>query len=239
MAIRSNQAPSSPLAFDDLTTAQAIGPGKAYASQGRRDDAAGIPLSSLDRETSKLLPAKKRSHHVWVQGKLAPVRSVSIANLRGAAATATTPPPLPDNNPVLLVASPCVTERGPSPARSPGRFDRGVGASVDNNEKRRRSLDDGGAESDASENERIVTARDTQLRGYGIGGAGNIRATTDGRDPWAQPPLELPQRHERVPGAVHPRRRHPADHPARPVATTTEQQEQEQGRESEMIEIGL
>lgn len=177
MAIRSNQAPSSPLAFDDLTTAQAISPGKAYASQGRRDDAAGgIPLSSLDRETSKLLPAKKRSHHVWVQGKLAPVRSVSIANLRGAAATATTPPPLPDNNPVLLVAPPYVTERVPSPARSPGRFDRGVGASVDNNEQRRRSLDDGGAESDASENERVVTARDTQLRGYGIGGAGNIRA---------------------------------------------------------------
>ncbi|KAK0649641.1 hypothetical protein B0T16DRAFT_410494 [Cercophora newfieldiana] len=47
---------------------------------------------------------------------------------------------------------------------------------------RRRSLDDSGVEEDGTETEeevREVAVRDRQLRGYGIGGAGNIRRATD------------------------------------------------------------
>ncbi|OTB12493.1 hypothetical protein K445DRAFT_182649 [Daldinia sp. EC12] len=80
-----------------------------------------ISLFDLDPETSRLLPAQERPQHcVRVQGRLAPVRSVSVANPRSISQTG---------------------------------FDAAVGSDI--------------------------RERDAQLRGYGIGGRGNIRRPTD------------------------------------------------------------
>ncbi|KAH7327786.1 hypothetical protein B0I35DRAFT_415750 [Stachybotrys elegans] len=157
MASRTQGAsPVTPL-FDDLSTILPILPKKAYPRS--RDDS-DIALSSLDPDTSRLLPSRRRRHRVWVQGKLAPVTSVSVTNLRVPSAPST---PVPH--------TPSLGSRGPSPAR----FDRGVAGIVD----RPRSAVEDRAGSDESEDERDTLARDTQLRGYGIGGAGNIRRATD------------------------------------------------------------
>ncbi|KAI8965519.1 hypothetical protein F5Y11DRAFT_344395 [Daldinia sp. FL1419] len=49
------------------------------------DDDKTIALPDLDPETSRLLPVQERPRHcVRIQGRLAPVRSVSVANLRSA-----------------------------------------------------------------------------------------------------------------------------------------------------------
>ncbi|RYP78989.1 hypothetical protein DL770_006784 [Monosporascus sp. CRB-9-2] len=102
-----------------------------------------VLLSALDHDTGMLLPRKARQHRVRVQGKVALVRSVSVADLKFAG--------------------------HPSPRTLDGlRFDSGVGGSA----RTRRSLDDG------SETDGDVSERDTQFRGYGIGGAGNIRKPT-------------------------------------------------------------
>ncbi|KAI1207523.1 uncharacterized protein F4807DRAFT_434909 [Annulohypoxylon truncatum] len=118
----------------------------------RRDGVSGteVGLSDLDPDTSRLLPEKRRQHRVRVQGRLAPVRSVSIANLRS--------PPLRD-----------ASNRG---------FDEAVGGALP---RRRRSEDDdaGGRGDETGEEEVEVEERDTQLRGYGIGGRGNIRRPTE------------------------------------------------------------
>ncbi|KAI2463166.1 hypothetical protein F4781DRAFT_136004 [Annulohypoxylon bovei var. microspora] len=111
-----------------------------------------VDLSDPDPDTSRLLPEKRRQHHVRIQGRLAPVRSVSIANLRS-----------------------------PSPRDTASRgFDTTVGGTLP---RRRRSEDygDGGRGDEASDEEveAEVEERDTQLRGYGIGGRGNIRRPTD------------------------------------------------------------
>jgi len=102
-----------------------------------------IPLDNLDPETSQLIPAKKRTHRVWVQGKLAAVRSVSIA--------------------------------ARSKTRSKSRVDRGI--TGDRPSARRRSVDDLRNLDDEEEKETALRAG--QLRGYGIGGVGNIRRPTD------------------------------------------------------------
>ncbi|KAI0845358.1 hypothetical protein F5Y00DRAFT_169669 [Daldinia vernicosa] len=103
-----------------------------------------ISLSDLDPETSRLLPAKERPQHcVRVQGRLAPVRSVSVANLRSTSQT---------------------------------RFDTAVsGTPTPTRPRRRRSSDD----LDKNETGSEIRERDSQLRGYGIGGRGNIRRPTE------------------------------------------------------------
>jgi hypothetical protein len=148
-------------------------PKKTYWS--RDSDDGEIPLDALDPDTSRLLPTKKRRlHHVWVQGKLAPVRSVSIANMHGAVTAANRSSAASVKSPVLLAPPTAGGSSGArSPARSP-RFDPGVGSAVSRKlPRRRRSFDDGDDDEESDECER-VRARDTQLRGYGIGGAGNI-----------------------------------------------------------------
>ncbi|KAI1773796.1 hypothetical protein F4818DRAFT_443101 [Hypoxylon cercidicola] len=113
----------------------------------RSDDA---PLSELHPDTSRLLPQRKRGkRHVRIQGKLAPVRSVSVVNLRSKSSD----------------------RRASSPSRADdARFDTAVGGvAPGRRRRRRRSEDDTASETDAE-----VRERDTQLRGYGIGGAGNI-----------------------------------------------------------------
>ncbi|KAI1101145.1 hypothetical protein F4804DRAFT_335559 [Jackrogersella minutella] len=52
---------------------------------GTTDSNSEVALSDLDPETSRLLPRKRTRHRVRIQGRLAPVRSVSVANLRSAA----------------------------------------------------------------------------------------------------------------------------------------------------------
>lgn len=110
-----------------------------------------VGLADLDPDTSRLLPEKRRQHRVRIQGRLAPVRSVSVANLRS-----------------------------PSPRDTTNRgLDNAVGGALP---RRRRSEDDGGVRDgggELSEEEVEVGERDTQLRGYGIGGRGNIRRPTD------------------------------------------------------------
>lgn len=123
-------------------------PNKVY-QHSTKTDAIDIPLDALDPETSRLLPSKKRTHRVWVQGRLAPVRTVSTASLRNA------PPKYSD-----LIAS------------------RQSNISVGSG--RRRSLDDAGVvayddEDEDSDGGEAIRRQTTQLRGYGIGGAGNIR----------------------------------------------------------------
>ncbi|KAI1486670.1 hypothetical protein F5X96DRAFT_220033 [Biscogniauxia mediterranea] len=126
----------------------------AYLQTGDRKPSRGheVPSSTEpDPDTSRLLPPPQhRPHRVRVQGQLAVVRSVSVANLKSAEA--------------LRLARDGDARRSGSGQRRGGR-------------RRRRSLDNDESESDAEDRE--VAARDRQLRGYGIGGAGNIRRPTD------------------------------------------------------------
>lgn len=121
--------PPLPPIFNDLATILPF-PGAAYRSKDDSD----IPLDALDHETSQLIPIKKRTHRVWVQGQLVDVRTVSTATRQ----------------------------------KSTPRYDRGVSGS-----RRRRSLDD--AANFDYEEDKETAVRTKQLRGYGIGGVGNIR----------------------------------------------------------------
>ncbi|KAL7620074.1 hypothetical protein AAE478_010623 [Parahypoxylon ruwenzoriense] len=108
-----------------------------------------VALADLDPETSQLLPQKRQQHHVRIQGRLAQVRSVSVVSPRSAS----------------------LNHHAPS-SRDESRVDAAVGGTV---VRRRRSSGDivgGEAEDEVGE-------RDTQLRGYGIGGRGNIRRPTE------------------------------------------------------------
>ncbi|KAI1458627.1 hypothetical protein F4805DRAFT_424085 [Annulohypoxylon moriforme] len=135
--------PPLPPLLNDLTT--------YLPNRDRRGgvDGTEVGLSDLDPDTSRLLPEKRKQHRVRIQGRLAPVRSVSVANLRS-----------------------------PSPRDTTNRgFDKAVGGTLP---RRRRSEDDVvGDQGDEAGEELEVEERDTQLRGYGIGGRGNIRRPTE------------------------------------------------------------
>lgn len=126
----------------------------------RTSDDSEVPLSELDPESGRLLPKKSRQHRVRVQGKLALVRSVSVADLHSSTSTsASAGSHLP---------SPRMVRRGVT-------LDSGVGGTVPARRRRRGrrcSLDD------ITDSEEDISERDTQPRGYGIGGAGNIRKLT-------------------------------------------------------------
>jgi hypothetical protein len=114
-------------------------PKPAYRSK----DDADIQLHELDPESSRLIPQKKKSHRVWVQGTLAQVRSVSVS-------------------------------RGRTQKR---RRDKGKGNAAeegDGGPRRRKSVGDE-EDADVESEDEETTARARQLRGYGIGGRGNIR----------------------------------------------------------------
>ena len=156
-------APPLPPILDDIATMIPL-PNQVH----RAHDDMDVPLGELDSETGHLLPAKRRRHRVRVQGRLALVRSISTANLQapGAAAAgtqrysmATTAPSSP-STPRFETALAGRTSAAPK-SRMP---------------RRRRSLDDDGCCSDTDEDDEAETiVRDRQLRGYGIGGVGNIR----------------------------------------------------------------
>ncbi|XDG04789.1 hypothetical protein ABKA04_004404 [Annulohypoxylon sp. FPYF3050] len=123
--------PPLPPLLNDLST--------YLPNSDRRDGVGGseVGLADLDPETSRLLPEKRRQHRVRIQGRLAPVRSVSVANLRAPSPRDTTNRGL-DN-----------AVGGALPRRRRSEDDGGVR--------------DGGG--DVSEEEVEVGERDTQLRG--------------------------------------------------------------------------
>lgn len=169
---------SLPPLLDDLADElSSMLPNQQYYHSRRRSSTSDIPLSELDPDTSRLLapaPTRRRQHHhhVRVQGRLALVRSVSSANLHspvnpgGSTSPGSAVPPVPRFD--LAVGSTVkLRKAGNSKGRTQGR---------------RLSLDDGGVrdrpDSDTEtdgERQRETVVRDRQLRGYGIGGAGNIR----------------------------------------------------------------
>lgn len=128
--------PPVPPILDDLATILPL-PKKAYRSK----DDADIPLDDLDPETSRLIPTKRRTHRVWVQGRLAAVRSVSRLR-KGGRGTDSKKDGGVDPNLVSGIPSPL-------------------------------PLTDSEDVDDEAEKETNRRAR--QLRGYGIGGIGNIR----------------------------------------------------------------
>ncbi|KAK3319863.1 hypothetical protein B0T19DRAFT_273628, partial [Cercophora scortea] len=134
-------------------------------------------LGDLDPETSRLLPVRQKRHHVRVQGKLVLVRSISTANLRPPVTTRPTTSALPPLDRTTSTSADRVS-----------RYETAVGSGVANRRPRgrRRSLDldgsardDGESETETEEEVRETGIRDRQLRGYGIGGAGNIRRPTE------------------------------------------------------------
>ncbi|KAI8281468.1 hypothetical protein K4K56_011788 [Colletotrichum sp. SAR 10_98] len=121
-------------------------------------------MAEMDPETNQLLPARKRQQHrVRVQGRLAVVRSVSTVNLRPAASVLPSP----------------VAAGGTTPTTP--RFESGVAGSTvpPVNVRRRRSLDDASSDTEEEHDVKETAVRDRQFRGYGIGGAGNIRRPTE------------------------------------------------------------
>ncbi|KAK0736657.1 hypothetical protein B0T21DRAFT_411810 [Apiosordaria backusii] len=115
----------------------------------------GHQFGVIEPDTSRLLPPprpefRRVEHHVRVQGKLVLVKSISTADL-------------PNTTPL----SAGLVSLKPT---TPGGYESALGCHLNTAQsgRRRRSMDD----SDGA-------IRDRQWRGYGIGGAGNIRRPTD------------------------------------------------------------
>ena len=186
--------PPLPPLLDDLADElAAILPNQSSSTAAmarRHSDDISIELAALDHDTSRLIqpsnPRRVKRHHVRVQGKLVVVRSISTANLHAPIGTPTTQSP----------ALPAGLGMGVGLARTASGerqlFESAVGGSTlspgmrsrkgrRGQRGRRRSLDDDGAvgsddtETETEEEVRETVRRDRQLRGYGIGGAGNIR----------------------------------------------------------------
>lgn len=167
-------APPLPPLLDDLADEfSSILPNQAPRRCGSDTDLS-IELAPVDPDTSRLLPVRRKRHHVRIQGKLVVVRSVSTANLRPSPSS----PRLPSPTPLPGSASP-TGDRQVSTAGGGRIYESAVGSAVTPRTRRRRSLDDGAvdgeSEAETEEEAREVVIRDRQLRGYGIGGAGNIR----------------------------------------------------------------
>ncbi|OTB00771.1 hypothetical protein M426DRAFT_324012 [Hypoxylon sp. CI-4A] len=150
-----------------LTELSAYLPNRGRDLRGSGSSDAEVALSDLDPETSRLLssppPRKRALHRVRVQGRLAAVRSVSVADSRSASCGA------PET-----------------------RFDAAAGAVGGGNgggggRRRRRRSEDDLIDGDGGEGEVVddddddgeTEERDAQMRGYGIGGRGNIRRPTE------------------------------------------------------------
>lgn len=144
--------PPLPPILDNLATVLPL-PKKAYRSQD--DDAVDVPLQDLDPETSRLIaqPTKRWTHKVWVQGRLAAVRSVSKSRKGGSGNGRTPTAGAKDGG----VTNPDLVSGVTSTASSSDMEEVG----------------------EDHEGERETTRRARQLRGYGIGGIGNIRRPTD------------------------------------------------------------
>ncbi|KAK0713595.1 hypothetical protein B0T26DRAFT_753685 [Lasiosphaeria miniovina] len=169
--------PPLPPVLDELADElAAILPNQEGARHRRASDGE-VEMCELDPDTSRLLPVRPKRHHVRIQGKLVLVRSISTANLR--------PPP---GRRQSVSPSP----GGTTPRSAELLFESaGVSKLAARRSRARRSLslDDGAARQEADraasddteteEEARDTITRDRQLRGYGIGGAGNIRRPTE------------------------------------------------------------
>ncbi|KAK3346328.1 hypothetical protein B0T25DRAFT_276767 [Lasiosphaeria hispida] len=191
--------PPLPPLLDDLADELASILPNQTPGPRRASDTSEIELGQLDPDTSRLLPVRPKRHHVRVQGRLVLVRSISTANLRHPSSPST----LTVNRAVSASrrgssGSPPLNRAGsggsgpktPTGSAAPGAgYESALGSAPaargrKPRGRRRWSLDDGAVEEDGSETETEEEARDTvirdrQLRGYGIGGAGNIRRPTD------------------------------------------------------------
>ncbi|KAL1888380.1 hypothetical protein Sste5346_009587 [Sporothrix stenoceras] len=131
------------------------------------------------------LTTKRKRHQVRIQGRLVLVRSVSAVNL---APTSTTPtstdiPPLPT---VATRHDPgvgqVVTKRRRPQSSVPRRRSYGNKMGGDGDLFFEETGHDGAvdtADESTEEDEQETALRDRQRRGYGIGGAGNIRRPTE------------------------------------------------------------
>ncbi|KAI0381165.1 hypothetical protein F5Y04DRAFT_255937 [Hypomontagnella monticulosa] len=139
-----------------------------------------IALAALDPETSRLLPQQQRKpHRVRVQGRLAPVRSVSVANLRAGAGAGYDEAV---GGGALVRRRSCGGGSGNGRNRGVVRHGDGENRSRNRGENGRGKGDEDRDEwvsDDDEEEEEESNERDTQLRGYGIGGRGNIRRPTE------------------------------------------------------------
>ncbi|KAK6206652.1 UDP-glucuronosyl/UDP-glucosyltransferase [Colletotrichum tabaci] len=159
--------------------------GQRRHSHDDHDDSDAGPIDPESTESNQLIPARKRRHRVRVQGRLAVVRSVSTANLRPAVSSVGPALPSPVAAAVGGTATPAAPPKFESGvAGSAAAPARGRGMTMRSRERGRgrgRSVDD--ASSDAGEEDdddaRETAVRDRQFRGYGIGGAGNIRRPTE------------------------------------------------------------
>ncbi|KAI0453916.1 hypothetical protein F5B21DRAFT_504805 [Xylaria acuta] len=122
-------------------------------------DHEALPLANWDPETSRLLPRRQRQYRVRIQGRLAIVRTVSVVNLGH----------MTNGSPTTHMDMNCEEMRGHL-LRRLGPY----GGSD--------------AEDENDDDEDVIAQCDAQLRGYGIGGAGNIRRPTDVTSS-ASPPL--------------------------------------------------
>ncbi|KAM7218045.1 hypothetical protein V8F06_006580 [Rhypophila decipiens] len=204
--------PLPPLLDEIADELVSILPNQGSPRSRRTSEETEFELGEIDPETSRLVPAQQKRHHVRIQGKLVLVRSVSTANLRSNG--------LPGGPSATMIAAnkriatmPMTTSLDASSKTSPGlgaslgsggsssggssnnllspRHDPGVGASTARLNRRisRRQSYDGSAMSAADDDNddeakteaevRETIVRDRQLRGYGIGGAGNIRRPTE------------------------------------------------------------
>ena len=118
-------------------------------------------LDESQRDTTQLIPTTKHEHHVWVQGRLAKVRTVSTANLR---------------------AHRSLTVSSPGKVDGSTNIELAVGStSTSSKHRRRRSsmcdLPYRNTSKPLQQEHGDFQNRpaNRSLRGYGIGGAGNIR----------------------------------------------------------------
>ncbi|KAI1130134.1 hypothetical protein F5Y10DRAFT_236265 [Nemania abortiva] len=138
-----SRSPSPP---PQLSTACA--PHHNWDRAGMPHEEEAVPLADSDRETNRLLPRRRRRHRVRIQGRLAIVRTVSVANPRQTKS----------GSPNAQTDVHCEDVR---------TSHIGLRSSYDGSETGDEDGDDFAAE------------RDARLRGYGIGGAGNIRRPMD------------------------------------------------------------
>ncbi|KAI0517753.1 hypothetical protein F5B22DRAFT_97612 [Xylaria bambusicola] len=108
-----------------------------------------VPLINLHREASRPLPRRQRARRVRIQGRLAVVQTVSVTKSRQV-------------------------KNGTSITRTDVhcKYVRVI-------QKRRKTSYDGGNIEEYDHDDGYTVEDDRQFRGYGIGGAGNIRRPTD------------------------------------------------------------
>ena len=150
------------------------------------DEITAPSVSDLDPETDRLLPTRRlrrqRQHRVRIQGRVALVRAVSVADLRQANANASANANYNPNanakgknragslrtDAHTRTRTHTHTHAGKGTRTNRGDVPFVVVAGTDD-------CYDHDEDEDGDDDDRVVEACDSGFRGYGIGGAGNIR----------------------------------------------------------------